>query len=196
MPIVDCFEHPVITEVVSDPGIQILMPGRSVELMVFKLFAGIMTVSILLVYLCSRKNPLIKAIEDEDIYRIRRIARRKPKWINEIIDLNPGTTTPLICAIYVDMRTGNSFEPIELLIDYGADVNLTDKAGRSPLLIAAGGGNVHLVQLLLKNGANPSYIVPRQNYNPDSEKTPLDAARNARHDKIVEILLDHQRTNK
>lgn len=42
----------------------------------------------------------------------------------------------------------------DLLIKNGADVNLANKNGATPLDIAAFNGHVDFVELLLKNGAN------------------------------------------
>ncbi len=46
-----------------------------------------------------------------------------------------------------------------LLLARGAVVDLLDKDGRSPLLLAAGGGHVATVQLLLGNYMTMSYQI-------------------------------------
>lgn len=44
------------------------------------------------------------------------------------------------------------------LLSYGGDVNQPDFLGRTPLQYAVRSGNIALVELLLKKGANPNCI--------------------------------------
>jgi nucleotide-binding universal stress UspA family protein len=59
----------------------------------------------------------------------------------------------------LDIRNSNylqyrqSKDTVELLLDKGADVNLKDKAGRTPLHLAAGSAEADIVKLLLDKGA-------------------------------------------
>jgi uncharacterized protein len=52
----------------------------------------------------------------------------------------------------------NNFEMTKLLIDKGADVNIIDKHGNSPIWTAImnynGGENLNLIKLLFEKGAN------------------------------------------
>lgn len=167
----------------------------SVFLFTFKVFAVAIAFFAIIIYLCSRKSSFIKAIEDKRISLLESIISRKPHLVNQMI--NPFSyveTTPLIYAIETNNGSSVTFAAAKLLINHGADVNLTDKRGYSPLFLAAKEGNERLVQLLLEKGANASYIFPR--CGRESGKTPLDAARNERHGKIVELLLNHQGANR
>lgn len=169
-------------------------------LLTFKLFGIIIVVLIVLAFLCCRKSPLVKAIENEDIYNLGDMIRKKPKLLNAIISTDLGVkTTPLIYAIDVVNiyeKNDSAIAIAKLLINRGADVNKADDRGWSPLLVASAKGLESIVQLLLNKGANPSYVSPRREYGRYSGQTPLDAARFARHDKIVEILMNGLRTNK
>jgi hypothetical protein len=163
----------------------------SVYLFTFKVFAVAIAFFAIIIYLCSRKSSLVKAIEDKKISLLESIISRKPHLVNQMINpFNYLETTPLIYAIEIKNCSSITFAAAKILIKYGADVNLTDKRGYSPLFLAAKEGDERLVQLLLEKGANASYIFPR--YGRESGKTPLDAARNERHGKIVELLLNHQ----
>ncbi|KAJ0329223.1 hypothetical protein COL5a_004459 [Colletotrichum fioriniae] len=66
---------------------------------------------------------------------------------NEIADL----ATPLQCAAYA----GN-LACIELLLKYGAEINLAKGKVGTPLHAAAASGNLKALQLLLSRGANPN----------------------------------------
>ena len=57
--------------------------------------------------------------------------------------------TPLIRVV----ATGN-LELVQLLLDHSADPNLRDGAGGTLLMLAAGGGHVPIVELLVKRGAD------------------------------------------
>jgi ankyrin repeat protein len=52
----------------------------------------------------------------------------------------------------------------ELLVSSGADVNLQDKNGRTPIMIAALAGHKNLVQMLLKTGKVKLSIVDNDGF--------------------------------
>ena len=66
----------------------------------------------------------------------------------------------------------------------GANPNITDKKGRSPLYLAALRNDVELVNILLENGANPMHRVWSK-----SGETALHVAADKGYDGIVHILL-------
>lgn len=58
--------------------------------------------------------------------------------------------SPLLIAAYAGYA-----EAAELLLEKGADANLTNAAGDTPLIGAAFGGHLAIVMMLLRFGANP-----------------------------------------
>lgn len=87
--------------------------------------------------------------------------------------------TPLIHAC-----TGPFAQAVEALLAAGADINARDKTeGFTPLMMAAGLGQVDVVKVLLKNNADKSLL------DQDKESA-SDHARNSGHKAIVEMLAD------
>ena len=74
---------------------------------------------------------------------------------------------------------------VALLLKYGADPNIKDKYySRTPLHYAARDGAVEVVKAMLEHGADPTIR--------DSKgKTPLDLAKEAGHDEVVQILTSY-----
>ena len=91
--------------------------------------------------------------------------------------------TPLTYAIAI-----NDFEIVQELICSGADVNREDDAGWLPLVIAVSKGNLEILKLLLRNGANPNMI----NMKPCTPvEYPLAKAIEINDVEAVEILIEH-----
>ena len=63
--------------------------------------------------------------------------------------------TPIVQAAAI-----GSLAITQLLVDYGADVNMCQKNGESALADAANSGNIELVLYLLSHGANPNLKKP------------------------------------
>ena len=70
---------------------------------------------------------------------------------------------------------------IKILLQNGANVNMQNRTGRSPLCLAATGNRLDLVKLLVQNGAQ---IDLKDNLN----QTPLDFALRNSHDTIAYYL--------
>ena len=84
----------------------------------------------------------------------------------------------------------------KLLIKSGADVNMKDKGGRTPLHAAVSNNRIDFVRLLLESGADPNakckhlYIAPDGGLLPASEVTPLHIAANEGYEDLVKLLLE------
>ncbi len=76
------------------------------------------------------------------------------------------TSLMIACAYY------SNLDICKMLVDKGADVNLTANDGTTSLMLAAQFGKVQIVSYLLSKGANPSL-------KDNSGKTALDYARSA-----------------
>jgi ankyrin repeat protein len=72
-------------------------------------------------------------------------------------------------------------ETVRLLIAQGADVNMEQAGGYTPLHQAAAAGNAELTEVLLEAGANPSSLCHQA-------KTPADYARERNHVAVLERL--------
>jgi uncharacterized protein len=72
-------------------------------------------------------------------------------------------------------------ETVRLLIEQGADVNMAQSGGYTPLHQAAANGRADLAQMLLEAGANPACVCHQG-------KTPADYARERQHDAVLQLL--------
>ena len=88
--------------------------------------------------------------------------------------------TPLEHAVHK-----NQLESVKALLDAGADPNLADRAGTTPLIMAAGYGYTPIVELLLRRGADP------RRFNRNGQNA-LDAALSGTSDIDRFTLLDCQ----
>jgi ankyrin repeat protein len=70
---------------------------------------------------------------------------------------------------------------VRLLIAQGADVNMEQAGGYTPLHQAAAAGLVELTKILLEAGANPSRLCHQG-------KTPADYARDRQHEAVIQQL--------
>jgi uncharacterized protein len=84
--------------------------------------------------------------------------------------------SPLIVAVI-----SNHIDIVSLLLENGADINLSDNTKRCPLHYAAIYGHIELVNLLLENGADPLKT-------DSSNLTPEQLAKKYSHLEIASIL--------
>jgi hypothetical protein len=92
--------------------------------------------------------------------------------------------TPLLCAIQhynEDKNRAETALAIRILVHLGADMNMTDNAGRSALAIAAANNQPELIRLLVELGADPLRAAA-------DGKTPLDYARAAKAEDAIQAL--------
>jgi ankyrin repeat protein len=90
---------------------------------------------------------------------------------------NPMHNQPLHACIALSQNC----ETARILIAQGADVNMAQAGGYTPLHQAAAAGLTELTQILLEAGANPATVCHQG-------KTPADYARERHHDSVVEQL--------
>jgi hypothetical protein len=101
------------------------------------------------------------------------------------VDINArdsGGSTPLLLA-----SEGHNFEEgfvLHLLLERGADINVQNHFGRTPLHRASFRGALGVVRLLLEHGAD----VEARN---TIDKTALQIAADEGHDEVVELLREH-----
>jgi len=84
--------------------------------------------------------------------------------------------TPLLSALLASNE-----RLVELLVEAGADVNVSMKKGTTALHIAAQQGNERMVRYLLEKGANVDV-------RGEDSKTPYLIAKEAKHDSIAQLL--------
>lgn len=93
---------------------------------------------------------------------------------------NPSRVRPLHSAV-AQRDPEASWAVAAALLDSGADPNVAQQGGWTPLHAAALHGDVGLVEMLLRHGADPA---PES----DDDKTPADLAREKGHARVVERL--------
>jgi ankyrin repeat protein len=91
--------------------------------------------------------------------------------------------TPL-CDAVSDSHPESYPEVVQFLLEHGADPNVLQNDGRTPLRIASKSGQSEIVRLLLEHGADV-------NLANDSGRTALQLALENEHDKVVELLSAH-----
>jgi len=130
-------------------------------------------------------DPLTDAVKASDADAAARLLRKgadpnvRDRW---------GHETPLIDAI----SAGNA-KLTTLLLTHGADSNYTNIDGKTPLMAAAGYGDIGLVRQLLKAGAKvdavESHHLPPELARDVSGKTVLMWAAESRNPNVVALLL-------
>jgi uncharacterized protein len=90
---------------------------------------------------------------------------------------NPMHNQPLHACVALSQDC----ETVRLLIEQGADVNMAQAGGYTPLHQAAAAGRADLAQMLIAAGADTSCVCHQG-------KTPADYARERQHDAIVQLL--------
>src|SRR5688500_10230098 len=94
-----------------------------------------------------------------------------------------GSETPLA------IMCGCSVDATRLLLDRGADPNVADDKGLTPLLAAIILNRPDMVQLLISRGANVNAIAHVTAKTDSGTLTPLKAAKDSGRNEIVEILV-------
>lgn len=128
---------------------------------------------------CDPFTPLMNAAAFGNLQRAQ-------KLISEGVDVNERNgigETPILIGLSRKVRflEGDNFKVISLLVDRGADLTLTDPAGRTPLMMAAANGDLFVVKLLITKGAAFDTI-------DSSGTTALAMAQKHGHKTVVEAL--------
>ena len=95
-------------------------------------------------------STLMSATANNDIDGVRFFSKSGPSVINQ---RNKGGAT----SLHIACREGN-FEITKILIDNGANVNIVDNEGWSPLMRASLAGKEDIVEILLKAGAKAQLL--------------------------------------
>ncbi|CAG9332966.1 unnamed protein product [Blepharisma stoltei] len=123
----------------------------------------------------KNKSKKFVAVRDNDIEEIQANLFNGNWQVNDIVSIN-NMTTMLHEAVVLDRRSIFDF-----LLRQGADPNVRDRNGMTPLLKAAALGREHMVIELLKCGVNPHHRDPHG-------FTPLQKAILHEEWKVVTIL--------
>jgi len=92
--------------------------------------------------------------------------------------------TPLMAASAGLMRNGKNIEIIELLLSFGADIDIQDEGGMTALMYAGSSGFPRIVEALLENDADPDYM-------DDSGETVLSYSLIYGYKEITKLLLEY-----
>eukprot|EP00526_Cylindrotheca_closterium_P003225 CAMPEP_0113647790 /NCGR_PEP_ID=MMETSP0017_2-20120614/25322_1 /TAXON_ID=2856 /ORGANISM="Cylindrotheca closterium" /LENGTH=1578 /DNA_ID=CAMNT_0000559917 /DNA_START=812 /DNA_END=5548 /DNA_ORIENTATION=+ /assembly_acc=CAM_ASM_000147 len=119
-------------------------------------------------------------IKEVDIETIKKWMNHpnKDTFINLKNDSTQDGKTMLLCTILYQR-----LDVAKLLLEHGADPNISDKDGDTPLIDASMYGNTNIVELLLEKGADPNVCIK----NGD---TALYIASNKGHTEVVKLLLE------
>jgi hypothetical protein len=126
----------------------------------------------------NEHTPFNAATRSGNFEVARKLVEYDPSYIN---DGEVDGWTPLFWSRVHNFKD-DSF--LQLLLDHGADINVQEKRGRTPLHVASGFGALEVVRLLLEHGAD---VEQKDNEG----KTALQVAAGTRRDEIVELLREH-----
>jgi ankyrin repeat protein len=125
-------------------------------------------------------NPLHAAASSGSFKLVRILIEYDPAYINA---RDKGGSTPLLWA-----SEGRYFKDdgsvLRFLLEHGADVNVQDKVGRTPLQYVSMNGTLEVVRLLLEHGAD---VKVKNSFG----KTALQEAARKGRGEVVELLRAH-----
>ena len=129
------------------------------------------------------KTPLHYAPKMRDGAVIIPLLVRAGADINARAD-EPAPITPLFCAMenyFEATEKTAAIQIIRIMVQYGADINITDGNGASVLAIAAAHNRPELIKLLIELGADPTKRL-------GNGRIPLDYAREANAMDVIQLL--------
>lgn len=113
------------------------------------------------------------------------------KEINTPFHVRNRTLLHYACAMRTLRETGKQLELINLLIEKGADVNVFEHHGKSPLHSATERGYADVVDLLLSKGAIIQTIVTEKKEEKEVYETPTSIAVRKEHTNVIEKFMQH-----
>jgi hypothetical protein len=128
----------------------------------------------------SGRNPLHAAAFSGNLEVVRILIEYDPADINA---RDESGSTPLLWA-----SGGHNFKDgsvLRLLLEHGADINVQNRLGWTPLHLASINGALEVVRLLLEHGADVEV-------KGNDGKTALQEAAGRGYDKVVELLREHR----
>merc|ERR1712226_1588214 len=129
-------------------------------------------------------NSLIEAAQEGDLARVRRLV--SDAHAPDVNELGPDDRTPLIFAASFGDPTIVQ-ELVRWLVGVGANVNVRDTEGWSPLHWAAYRGNMELVQELVEGGADTN-LTTEMDRNTKKKYTAWDLASMYGHSEVADFL--------
>ena len=147
------------------------------------------------------RNPLHTAISQKYTYIVKilldsgaDVNQRESKGMRTVFEFNNNINvvfdgvTPLIKAISKGDCSIVTFNIVQILLEYGANVNQCDSNNTSPLYLAIKGRNTQIAKLLLNYGADVNIYSYKNT-------SPLHLAARNGNSQIVQALLEHGATD-
>ncbi|MBI5051498.1 ankyrin repeat domain-containing protein [Candidatus Micrarchaeota archaeon] len=124
-------------------------------------------------------NLLLKAVENGELKRVKKLIEKGA----DANECGKDSFTPLMKACFYGEPGKGHYEIAKYLKEKGADINFRNKAGWTALFCAVTRGNLKIVQLLVKNGANVNETIDAKG------KTMLMRAAHEGYLEIVKFLI-------
>ena len=144
-------------------------------------FDRILLIFVFLVYShLTVAGEIHESIHEKNMEKIQTLVKEDPGIVNT---KDENGILPLFLAIYVASYS-DRWDIVAFLINNGADLDITDKQGNTPLNLVIYWGKTNIAMLLVDNGADP-------NGRGRNGFTPLHEAIHGNHLKIAEYLIDN-----
>lgn len=130
------------------------------------------------------RNPLLAAAYNGNSKMIQMLLDNGAKPMINTGELFMGELVDPVTPLCVAM-SNYKIDAARILVMNGADVNIADSEGDTPLHSAASGGFMEMAQLLIDHGANVNAETPGYHW------TPLQAAGFMGHKDMMDLLISH-----